>query len=57
MSTDAMMLLIGIVVVGWVLAQLSGYAGRKSREREDRLGKKPTLSEDEKMWERWMDEM
>ena len=44
MSTDAMMLLIGIVVVGWVLAQLSGYAGRKSRE-------------DEKMWERWMDEM
>ena len=55
MSTDAMMLLIGIVVVGWVLAQLSGYAGRKSRE--ERLGKKPTLSEDEKMWERWMDEM
>ena len=57
MSTDAMMLLIGIVVVGWVLAQLSGYAGRKSRERDERLGKKPTLSEDEKMWERWMDEM
>lgn len=57
MSTDAMMLLIGIVVVGWVLAQLSGYAGRKSREREERLGKKSTLSEDEKMWERWMDEM
>ena len=30
MSTDAMMLLIGIVVVGWVLAQLSGYVGRMS---------------------------
>ncbi len=57
MSTDAIMLLIGIVVVGWVLAQLSGYAGRKAREREERLGKKPALSEDEKMWERWMDEM
>ena len=57
MSTDAMMLLIGIVVVGWVLAQLSGYAGKKSREIEERLGKKPALSEDEKMWERWMDEM
>ena len=57
MSRDAMLLLIGIVVVGWVLAQLSGYAGRKAREKAERSGKKPALSEDEKMWERWMDEM
>ena len=57
MSTDAIMLLIGSVVVGWVLAQLSGYAGRKAREKEERSGKKPALSEDEKMWKRWMDEM
>lgn len=55
MSTDAIMLLIGIVVVGWVLSQISGYVGKKSREREERLGKKPALSEDEKMWSAgWM---
>ena len=54
---DALMLLLGIVAVGWVLSQISGYAGKKSREREEQLGKKPALSENEKMWECWMDEM
>mgnify|MGYP007084697679 CR=1 FL=1 len=33
MDKDALILIISIIAVGWVLAQISSAAGRKSRQK------------------------